>query len=383
MSIISNKYIAISTLNSTTTPLGIGGNYTGTAEQDKTYTSIGISVATDQNGVLKVQFSENGTDWDTTLSFNYNTDRINPPHIFEHLGRYCRVQFDNDSGVAQTYLRLQTSFGNFQKLTSPVNGTLAETYDALSVRPTDFKYEVANGKRQGRKTINTFGYNLDIDTGSEEVVASFGGPINIMTTADTLDVVSTSTDDDAGGTGATLVQIIGIDADFNEIEEFVTMDGTTAVTTANSYLGVNRAFVIASGSSNVNVGDINITDTAGTVGIQSQIPAGSSVTQQCIYHTPINHNFLADWFKANVLKLSGGGGAPVVNIRGYSYSRVTGTNYEVLNIDLDTSLENTIELRPSQPFVIGGREVFYITAETDTNNTTAKIRFSGIQSRLS
>jgi hypothetical protein len=253
--------------------------------------------------------------------------------------------------------------------------------DAIFTRPTDYRYEVAMGKRQGRTTWNKFGFNADVDTGGQEIVGSFGGTFNIMTTADTLDVVSSSANDTSAGTGAQSVLISGIDANFNAITEIVTLNGTTPVTTTNSFLGVNRAVVLASGSGGVNAGTITIDDTSGTVGTQAELPIGSSVTQQAIFHTQISHNFLADWLFINIRRISGGG-TPRCTVRGFSYSRVTGTTYEIFTYRIDTGRENTVELRPSQPFVIGGREVFYFTCETNVNNTTVSLRFSGIEERI-
>lgn len=373
----------ISAGNSSAATLASAATFTGTAELND-YPDVLIQVATDQNGTLYAEFSSDGTNWDTSLSFAYDTARINPPHIFVKGSRYFRVRFTNDSASAQTYFRLTTSYGIFQKLTSPINGTVAENYDATLVRPTEYKYEVAMSKRQGRSTWNKFGYNSDIDTASAEVIAEFGGTFNIMTSADTLDVVSSDVDDDGvgGGAGARQIAIIGIDANSDPITEIVTTNGTTTVTTTNSFLGVNRAYVISSGTSDANEGTITIDDTSGTVGTQATIPAGESVTQQAIFHTPINNTFLVDWLRINVNKISGGS-SPRVTIKGYSYSRVVDCVYEIFRETIDTDVENNIELNPSQPFVITGREVLYFVAETNTNNTQVTMRFSGILERNS
>jgi hypothetical protein len=368
--------------NSTTTPLPAGNTFTGTGELND-YTGILVDVKTDQNGTLYLEFSEDGTNWDTSLSYAYDTARINVPHQLEKGSRYFRVRFTNDSASAQTYIRLVSSYGSFGKLTSPINGTLAETYDATVVRPTEYRAEVAMGKRQGRTTWNKFGFNRDVDTASPEIVASFGGAFSIMTTADTLDVVSSSANDTSAGTGARSVLITGIDENFLYQTEIVTMNGVTPVTTTNNWLGVNRAVILSSGSLTYNDGNITIDDTGGTVGIQAEIPAQSSTTQQCIFHTQINHNLLTDWVKINILKLTGGGGTPRVTIKGYSFSRVTSTRYEVFEVKIDTAVENTVDFSTSHPFVIGGREVLYFTADTDVNNTEVSMRFSGIEERIS
>lgn len=377
------RIIKTSVINSTVLPLTSSSTFTGVSEVANIYPAIGVTVKTDQDGVLYIEFSPDGVNWDTSLSFNYATTRINPPHILEAVGRFCRVRFTNTSDTDQTYLRISTHYGPFNKLTSPINGTIAESYDATVVRPTDYRYEVAMSKRQGRSTVNKFGYNEDVDSGGPEVVARFGGTFNIMTTADTLDVVSSSANDTSAGTGAKTILITGIDENSLTQTEVVAMNGTTPVTTTNSWLGVNRVVVLSSGSNQTNSGNITIDDTLGTVGTQAYIESGESVTNQAIYHTQINHNLLIDWLWVNVRKLSGGGSSPRVTIKGVSYSRVTDTNYEVFRYDMDTDIENSVELKPSQPFILGGREVFYFTAESNQNNTVVNLRFSGIEERIS
>lgn len=378
--------IVPSTLNTSTTPLTNGSTFTGTGELNG-YNDVMVYVKTDQNGVLYVEFSPNGTDWDTSLSFNYDTDRINPPHIFEKGYRYFRVRFTNDSGSDQTYFRLNTDFGNgLTSLTSPINGTVSENYDALNVRPTEYKYEVAMGKRQGRNLYNKFGYNSDIDSGTEEIIAAFGGTwgvANIMTTAGTLDVVSSSTNDSSAGTGARTVLISGLDANQLSQTETVTMNGITPVTTSNSWLGVNRVVVLTSGSSAWNEGDITISDTAATYGTQASIPTNNSVTQQCLFHVQTNHKGLTDWLMINSLKLSGAGGSPRLTIKAFVYNRGTATIYEVFREDMDTNVENSIVLNPSHPFVLNAGDVFWLAATTNTNNTVVNGRFSLIEERIS
>lgn len=240
----------------------------------------------------------------------------------------------------------------------------------------DYYAEVAKGNRQGVSLWNKFGYNLDIDNGVEEIIASFGGTFSVMTTADTLNLVSTSAADNGSGTGARTVQIIGIDENADQQTEIVTLNGLTPVTTTNQWLGINRMIVISAGSGGDATGTISATDTSGSFGTQAQIVAGANVTQQAIFHTPRNHNFLAKWLLLNGRKLSGGG-VPRITFKGYSYSRVTGLRYEVFREDIETDVENTIELNPAIPFVIGGREVLYFTASTSVNDTAANCRFSG------
>ena len=247
------------------------------------------------------------------------------------------------------------------------------------VRSTNFNYEVAEGLREGFSTWNKFGYNLDVDSASIEVIASFGGTYSYMTTADTLDVVSTSGDDTNGGTGVNSVIIWGVDENRDEVIEILTMNGTSAVTTANQYLGVNRVSIYLAGSSQGNVGTINVNETT-SADFQAQMPSGEGTTEQCIFHVPSGDTFLTDWLYINVNKV--GGSSPVVTVRGWVYSAVANAKFQVFKSIIDTAVENTIELRPAQPFVIGEKSSFWFTAETTTNNTVVSLRFSGILSDL-
>lgn len=368
-------------VNSSTTALNNGETFTGTAELNK-HTDVMVWVSTDQNGVIYAEFSQDGTNWDTSLSFNYNTSRINPPHVLVKGYRFFRARFTNNSGSNQTYFRLGTYYGSFQKLTAPINGTLAENYDAIVTRPTDYRYEVAESKRQGRTTWNKFGYNPSVASSTEEVIASFGGAFTKLPAADTIDFVSTSASDTLVGVGAQRIVVTGVDGNWNQIVEVVELDGTNPVTTSNEFLGVNRCAIFKAGSSEVNVGDITGTGTTISSTTLAQIPAGSGTTEQAIFYVQQNHNFLADSLFLNVNKLSGGT-APRLTIRGYVYSSVSTAVYEVFREDVDTSIENTIIYNPSQPFIIGEKSILYFTADTNTNNTVVNIRFSGIESRIS
>ena len=143
--------------------------------------------------------------------------------------------------------------------------------DLREDKTEEYRYEVAMGNVYGSSTWNKFGYNADIN-GSAEIVASFGGTFNIMTSADTLNVVSTANSDNSGGQAARTIVLVGIDANGDYQEETVTMNGQTPVTTTNSWLGINRAYVASVGNSNYNQGDITISDTSAIFGTQAQIP---------------------------------------------------------------------------------------------------------------
>lgn len=370
----------VSTDNSTTTPLNAAAVFTGTWEDVSAYQSIVVAVSTDQNGTFSVQFSPDGTNVDSTLTRYYRTGQIEAPHRFTVARKYARVVFTNTSASNQGHLRLQTTLGDKQQLNVPIDATMAQDYDALAVRPTDYNYEVALGRRQGATTWNKFGYNSDLDTGTE-IVAAFGGTFTILSAASTLTIVSSSTDDDGSpaGTGANTITITGIDANYAAQTEVVTLNGTTSVVTSSTWLGINRAAVSLSGSGQSNAGLITITATTGG-STQATIPVGEGTTQQAFFFTQADHIGLADTLTSNAEKL-GGGGTPKVTFKGWLYNSVTNTKTLIYRKLLDTVTENTSTLVPSQPFVIPEKSCLYFEATTDLNDTTVAIRFSLIEVR--
>ena len=379
----------LSAVNSTSTPLNTGTTFTGTGELNS-FEDVMVTIATDQDGTLYMEFSPDGTNWDSSLIFYYNTARINPPHILVKGYRYYRTRFTNTSASNQTYLRLDTFFGAFNKLTAPINGTLAENYDAIVTRPNDYIHEVTMGKRQGRTAWQKFGYNSDVDAASPEIIASFGGAFNpttaVLTSAQTFTITYDGTGggstDGAGTTGATQLLFYYIDSNYKAATGIHTLETDGSDVTSFTGFGINRVVVYANGGLGWNANDITITGTtSGT--IQALIPSLDSVTQQCLFHTQINHNFLLKGIYVNVLKLTKGGNASRVIIKIYSWSRVTNTRYEVFKKTFDTDSINILEFNFQVPLVFGGREVIYMEATTDVDNTSVAGRFIGIEERIS
>ena len=364
--------------NVSNTLLTASSTFTGMWTNVSAYSSIIVATKTNQNGKIYIDFSPDGVNTDSTLTRYYRTDQIEPPHRFTITRKYARIRFENTSASDQTYLRLQTLLGNQSDLNSPCDSVLSQDFDAQSVRPTNFNYETALNLRQGRTTWNKWGYNTDIDNGVTEIVASFGGTFTRLTTASTLSVVSTDANDTAEGTGARSIIIYGIDTNREAIIEVVSLNGTTPVTTSNSYLGVNRLSIYLSGSGGVNAGTINATATTGG-STQGQIPLGEGSTQQAIFFTQAGHTALIDWLYLNVVKISGGGGSPKVTLKMWVHSFVSGSRYEVFREIIDTTIDNNIQLTPSQPFVVAEKSVVYLEATTDTNNTGVSARFSLIE----
>ena len=378
MSLIRQQTECItSTVNSSNSILTTGATFTGTAELNS-FTDVMVTIETDQDGTLYIEFSPDGTNWDSSLSFNYITTRIHPPHIVVKANRYARVRFENTSTSDQTYLRLNTYYGQFNKLTTRTDSVLPESFDAIPTRPSDYNTEVAEGRREGASLWNKFGYNDDIDVGTE-VVASWGGTFTPLTTAGTLLIASSSVNDTNGGTGCNSIVIYGIDSNREEQIEVVTMNGTTTVNTVSTWLGINRVAMFLCGSGQINAGDIAILSSVGGA-TMAVMPLGGGVTQQCIFYVPANNNFIMEWLMINVLNQ---GKNAELNIKVWVYSAVSNGKQEVFRVNIDTAVTNEpIEINPNLPFPVSEKTVVWIECTSDKANVIVNARFSGILDRI-
>jgi len=239
--------------------------------------------------------------------------------------------------------------------------------------------KVALGLIPGFYTWNKFGYNTDIDTAADEVIAEFGGSLTVLSNGEQLNIVSTSASDDSAGTGVQQLVIFGVGGaaatDRGLVTEVIALDGLSTVTTTNYFWGVNRMTIFLSGSASSNVGTITAT-SATTLNVAAEMPAGQGTTQQCIFYVPENHQFLLSWLYGAVTKSSGGGN-PTGTIFGYVYSEVVGSQSEVFRKTLDTSIEEAFEIRPAEPFVIGETSIVWFEGRASSNNTEFQCRFSG------
>jgi hypothetical protein len=93
--------------------------------------------------------------------------------------------------------------------------------------------------------------------------------------------------DAANTTGVLSVRVTGVDADYNELVEDVTLGGTVAVNTVGSFLRINKIETLTVGSNGSAVG--NITATAATDStVSARILAGNNQSFNAVYTVPNN-----------------------------------------------------------------------------------------------
>lgn len=292
----------ISTANSSIAILTSGNTFVGTAETVDSYNSVVVTVYTDQAGTLYMEFSPDGTNWDSSLSYSVAA-ATNEVHTLRVTRKYFRVRFTNTAASAQTYFRLQTIYGSQGILTSPLNQAVQQDADAILTKNIDYFTLIAQGKLTGYSSVNKFGKNADIDIGTEDVWA-MGGTWVAPTTARIHDLASSSGNDTAAGTGARTVTVYGLNGSYVETSETVTLNGAGNVPTVNSYVFIHRMIVATAGSGGTNAGVITATaQTDATVTISIQTGKGQS--QFGIYQIPANKTgYLYGYYGA----ISGTGG---------------------------------------------------------------------------
>ena len=141
----------------------------------------------------------------------------------------------------------------FNQLDNYLNTVTTEVNDMQE--PYDL--QVAKGLVPGTTGLFKFGFNADIDQ-TEETVWDAGGLYTYPASALAMTIVSSNANDTSAGTGARTVRVIGLDANYAEVTQTVSLNGTTTVSIPTSLIRVYRAFVVTAGSGNTAAGTITI-----------------------------------------------------------------------------------------------------------------------------
>jgi hypothetical protein len=184
-------------------------------------------------------------------------------------------------------------------------------------RSEPFDLQVARGQVPYHTAVSIFGYQSAVGTGTPVTVWENTAEYVFPTVAAQLTIVSTSASD----TSALSVLIQGLDSGYNPISETIALNGTTAVTSVNSYLRVNQ--VICSNGNNVGT----ITFKQGT-NIVAQINATIGRSQNAWYTVPTGYALYVRHI--NIFTSEAGGGNNYSNFRVQVNNRATGASFILL-----------------------------------------------------
>jgi hypothetical protein len=154
-----------------------------------------------------------------------------------------------------------------------------------------FDLQVARNQIMGHDHIDLFGYSTAVGSTAMgplwEGLTGSGGNYPFPASAAQIVVVSSSASD----TSVTML-ISGLDANFAPITESVALNGTTNVTTVQSFLRINSVVTTAGNA----VG--NVTFTSGATVI-ARVNAGIGQTQMSVYTVPAGYTLYLTYFQGD------------------------------------------------------------------------------------
>lgn len=142
---------------STNTPLDIAETYTSSVIRVSQYNVVSVAIKTDQNGILTIQFSTDGINWDQTETYTIYAS-IAEAYTIQIQRAYLRVTFENTGGSPETYLRLQTILGTGNPEEITINtDNIAKAGTVSSVNSSEIPLD--NNETFTGSSIDVSGYN--------------------------------------------------------------------------------------------------------------------------------------------------------------------------------------------------------------------------------
>ena len=153
-----------------------------------------------------------------------------------------------------------------------------------------FDLQVSRSQIMGHNNIQLFGYSAAVGSTALgplwEGLTVSGGAYVYPGSALQMTLVSSNAAD------TQIVQIQGLDANYNLLSEYVTLNGTTGVVSVNSYLRINGLYI----TNGVNAGTITCKNSTN---LYAQINAGVGQTQMSIYTVPNGYTFYLTYVQAD------------------------------------------------------------------------------------
>ncbi len=220
----------------------------------------------------------------------------------------------------------------------------------------DFDVLAAAGQIRGVENKAQVGFNTSVGSTLEDIWpgADISPILQTLSAAETMDVVSTSGDDDIAGTGARTVTIKGLDNDFLEIEENLNLTGLTIAVTQNEYIRLESCRVIDAGTGGENAGDITLTATTAAT-LQAFVSQGFNNDQQVQYTVPANKFAVFTQFLMETQKDQQG--FISLWIRNFGEVYALGRNWNVYQSSLTSPIVPPLALGPKADITMRGVKV--------------------------
>ena len=272
--------------------LSAGNTYTGVGEEVSNFSQTTIFIDADQNSAvlgLKMQVSTDNSDWSRSKDVTITGFSV---HTLVVTAKYFRISYTNSTVDVNLKIQVIYHKSKSKHLTSTTNQVINDSNDIELMRVVnDPILDFARGIVSDKLVVHKFGHSTGVDT-TESTVWNGGGNYTFVTTAETIRVkAGGDADDDVAGDGARTLIVEGLDANWCEISETITLAGTSAsASTTLAFLRINRAFIESVGLVQAsNTGAITI-ETTTTNDIMSVIEAERGQTQLGFYSVPEGHS---------------------------------------------------------------------------------------------
>lgn len=183
----------------------------------------------------------------------------------------------------------------------------------MGILDRDFYIQLSLGNVPKCSVFERFGRNPDVDA-AEDIWGSGGVYSGFPTgAAEKLEVLSSSANDTAAGTGARTVEISGLlDANGNLLDPVrVTLNGTTpvALDATQTYSRMSQLRVLTAGSGGGNAGTLTVRHVVTTANIFSVLPIGLNRTSLAFYTVPAGHKLLINRLFSSMAISTGSAGS--------------------------------------------------------------------------
>lgn len=170
------------------------------------------------------------------------------------------------------------------------------TIDAIINKVVSEHLCVPMGWISGVSGDTKFGVNSNVGTASAEDMWAGGGdyPGFPSGAAETVEVFSDDATDATAGTGARTVRLIGLDADFNEQTEDISLNGVTPVVTTKTWMRLSRGYILTAGSNENNAGTITARHSVTTANVFWIILPGDGQTLVACMTVPARRRMIID-----------------------------------------------------------------------------------------
>lgn len=294
--IVANTENIVDTDNSSSTPLNAGVTFTGVAKDVILYNSLIVSCKTDQNGTLYVDFSTDGTNWDSTITFDSQAN-LNEVHGVTVSKKYARIRFTNTSASNQTFFRLQTLLGSQSQLTRPLNSLIHMDADSIVTTPLDLNLAIAEGLYQNRNVTIKDGITAQFNTNQvpQDFWTTLGAYTGFPATTAAAELVVAGAD-----TGTVYYSYMATSTDTDYTFGSIAITGAATYPLGHNIYRCNFMYFIKNSTTAFNAGLMTIRHAATPANIFCTILAGYSQSYNAAYSVPTGSSIFIDRITANM-----------------------------------------------------------------------------------